>query len=102
MTLLVSWVHSSNEVRAALWEQPEPGPCTWLQKLVLDDPEPRVRREACAALYRICLRMGQLCPDMTGPMLEQLVASLPRAEGMRPDKEVYVANNCSYYNISVI
>lgn len=50
MNLLVSLVHSLPEAREYLWSVDQN--CKWLQRLILDDPEPSVRREAVAALYK--------------------------------------------------
>ncbi|XP_068081544.1 ubiquitin carboxyl-terminal hydrolase puf [Anabrus simplex] len=89
MALLVSWVHSSEKVRQALFAAPHFS--TWMQRLVLEDPEPAVRREVCTALYRLCL--GSSSGDQTPPsfnltphMLSHLMEYLPIAESMRPPK----------------
>lgn len=86
MALLVSWVHSSDLVREALFAAPNFS--TWLQRLVLEDPEPSVRREVCSALYRLCLcssRSGS--SQIVAPMLAHLLEYLPIAESMRPQRQ---------------
>ncbi|KAM8704007.1 hypothetical protein ACLKA7_008606 [Drosophila subpalustris] len=80
MNILVSFVHASSEARRLLWSQPEQ--CTWLQKFILEDPEPAVRREICAGLYRICLGNAQSYRLLLAPLLHKLIALLPRAEQM--------------------
>lgn len=80
MNLLVCLVHSSAQARAYLWVEPEI--CAWLQRFILDDPEPAVRREACAALYRICLGNPDAYDTLMGPVLSRLISFLPIAEKM--------------------
>ncbi|KAH8417407.1 hypothetical protein KR222_010565 [Zaprionus bogoriensis] len=80
MNILVSFVHASAEARRLLWSQPEQ--CTWLQKFILEDPEPAVRREICAGLYRICLGNAQSYRLLLAPLLHKLIELLPRAEQM--------------------
>lgn len=50
MALIVSWAYTVPGVREALYA--EEGFHTWLRRLVLEEPEPCVRREVCTALYR--------------------------------------------------
>ncbi|XP_060650890.1 LOW QUALITY PROTEIN: ubiquitin carboxyl-terminal hydrolase puf-like [Drosophila nasuta] len=80
MNILVSFVHASSEARRLLWSQPDQ--CAWLQKFILEDPEPAVRREICAGLYRICLGNAQSYRLLLAPLLHKLIALLPRAEQM--------------------
>lgn len=80
MNLLVCLVHSSSQAREYLWVEPEI--CEWLQRFILDDPEPAVRREACAALYRICLGNPVAYDTLLGPILSRLISFLPMAEKM--------------------
>lgn len=80
MNLLVCLVHSSAQAREYLWVEPEI--CEWLQRFILDDPEPAVRREACAALYRICLGNSVAYDTLMGPILSRLISFLPVAEKM--------------------
>lgn len=80
MNLLVCLVHSSAQAREYLWVEPEI--CEWLQRFILDDPEPAVRREACAALYRICLGNSSAYDTLMGPVLSRLISFLPLAEKM--------------------
>jgi ubiquitin carboxyl-terminal hydrolase 34 len=91
MALLVSWVHSGEQVRQALFAAPHFP--TWLQRLVLEDPEPAVRREVCTALYRLCLGSSSSpVPaantglNVTAHMLSHLLEYLVIAESMRPQK----------------
>ncbi|CAH1127870.1 unnamed protein product [Ceutorhynchus assimilis] len=88
MALLVSWLHSSEEARQGLFESPDFG--VWLQRLVLEDPEPAVRREVCSAIYRLCLgvsgRAEHMESTLVAPMLAQLLTYLEKAENMRPQK----------------
>ncbi|XP_052133303.1 ubiquitin carboxyl-terminal hydrolase puf isoform X2 [Frankliniella occidentalis] len=90
MALLVSWVHSEDGARQALFQQSNFA--NWLQRLVLEDPEPAVRREVCTALYRLCLGtpVGPVAnppsPTISAPMLAQLLQFLPIAESMRPPR----------------
>ena len=88
MALLVSWLHCSEEARQALFQTANFS--VWLQRLVLEDPEPAVRREVCSALYKLCLGVsGQGdCFDnsLVAPMLSQLLMYLDKAENMRPQK----------------
>lgn len=80
MNLLVCLVHSSAQAREYLWVEPDI--CAWLQRFILDDPEPAVRREACAALYRICLGNSAAYDSLMGPVLSRLISFLPVAEKM--------------------
>jgi ubiquitin carboxyl-terminal hydrolase 34 len=82
MNLLVCFSHSSPEVRENLWKISANS--LWLQRLILDDPEPTVRREACAALYRLCLGNSKTYNELLAPLLSKLVSFLPMAEQMRP------------------
>lgn len=80
MNFLVCYVHSSDQARELLWSDPEYS--QWLQRLVLDDPEPAVRREVCTGLYRIALGNIKTCHELMGPLLSKLVNFLPIAEKM--------------------
>lgn len=80
MNILVCLVHSSSQAREFLWVEPDI--CGWLQRFILDDPDPAVRREACAALYRICLGNSVAYDTLMGPVLSRLVSFLPVAEKM--------------------
>uniref|UniRef100_A0AAG5CQR3 ubiquitinyl hydrolase 1 n=1 Tax=Anopheles atroparvus TaxID=41427 RepID=A0AAG5CQR3_ANOAO len=82
MNVLVCYAHSCRDVRRMLWTVEANG--HWLQRLILDDPEPAVRREACAALYRLCLGNAQTYYELMAPLLSKLVALLPLAENMKP------------------
>lgn len=98
MSLLVSWVHSKDSVRETLFTTPNLS--TWLQRLVLEDPEPAVRREVCTALYRLCLGStatgdsNDSSPSLVTPMLTKLLEFLSIAENMGPQKyEVSFSRN---------
>ncbi|KAF7284487.1 hypothetical protein GWI33_022078 [Rhynchophorus ferrugineus] len=88
MALLVSWLHCSEEARQGLFESEDFS--IWLQRLVLEDPEPAVRREVCSAIYRLCLGIPasgeQMESSLVAPMLAQLLMYLSKAESMRPQK----------------
>ncbi|KAK1132977.1 hypothetical protein K0M31_014343 [Melipona bicolor] len=90
MALLVCWVHSDETVKQYLFSSSEPFGKTWLRRLVLEDPEPAVRREVCTALYRLCLGTTgsedenssnhSLIVSMLNTLLEHLII----AEAMQP------------------
>ncbi|XP_020817577.1 ubiquitin carboxyl-terminal hydrolase 34 [Drosophila serrata] len=82
MNILVSFVHASAEARRLLWAQADGDHCRWLQKFILEDPEPAVRREICAGLYRICLGHAHSYRLLLVPLLHKLIALLPLAEQM--------------------
>ncbi|XP_046627893.1 ubiquitin carboxyl-terminal hydrolase 34 [Neodiprion virginianus] len=88
--LLVCWVHSDPAARQSLFSSLEPFGKSWLRRLVLEDPEPAVRREVCTALYRLCLGStgsddgGTDTTSLIGPMLSTLLEHLVVAEAMRP------------------
>lgn len=90
MALLVCWVHSDQIIRQYLFSSSEPFGKTWLRRLVLEDPEPAVRREVCTALYRLCLGSTGAEDeniDVAGlivPMLNTLLEHLVIAEAMQP------------------
>lgn len=50
MALIVSWAYTVSGVREALYAEDQF--LVWLRRLVLEEPEPCVRREVCMALYR--------------------------------------------------
>jgi ubiquitin carboxyl-terminal hydrolase 34 len=87
MNLLVCFAYSSCEARQNLWK--EPGNYNWLQKLILDDPDPHVRREACAALYRLCMGNSKSYSELIIPLLTNLISFLPVAEKMRTQYQHY-------------
>lgn len=87
MTLLVSWAVSDPLVKTYLFQHPNLE--SWLKRLVLDDPEPAVRRETCTGLYRLCL--GSTVDGKTGlgfiaPLLNSLLSFLSVAQNMRPPR----------------
>lgn len=91
MWLLVCWAHSS--AAASTQVVCSPSVQHWLPRLLLEDPQPQVRREACSALYRLCLGGGNASSNSSSVLnmahhvvpaiLQQLLEHLPRAEGMR-------------------
>lgn len=88
MVLLVSWLHCCEEARVELFQSSNFS--DWLQRLVLEDPEPAVRREVCSAIYRLCLGVSSsrepIENSLIAPMLSQLLMYLETAEIMRPQK----------------
>ncbi|CAL1294964.1 unnamed protein product [Larinioides sclopetarius] len=91
MTLLVSWAFSEPQVRVHLFQYPELD--RLLKRLVLDDPEPALRREACTGFYRLCLGSntdGDTGYQFVAPLLSSLLSFLSVAQNMRqprPDEE---------------
>ncbi|CAG9834377.1 unnamed protein product [Diabrotica balteata] len=88
LALLVSWLHCCEEARVDLFQSTNFS--EWLQRLVLEDPEPAVRREVCSAIYRLCLGVSSnrepIENSLIAPMLSQLLMYMEKAEGMRPQK----------------
>ncbi|XP_076312719.1 ubiquitinyl hydrolase 1 puf isoform X2 [Tachypleus tridentatus] len=87
MTLLVSLALSEPLLKMYLFQHPRLD--SLLKRLVLDDPEPAVRQEACTALYRLCL--GNTADGKTGhsyipPLLNSLLSFLSAAQNMRPPR----------------
>ncbi|KAL5285273.1 USP34 family protein [Megaselia abdita] len=81
MSILVSFVHFCNDAQKILWTNTEY--YDWLQKFILDDPEPSVRREICAGLYRISLgNSNKNNYELLTPLLQKLVIFLDVAEKM--------------------
>lgn len=81
MALVVCWAFSSDEVRSSLYSQKDFP--QWLKRLVLEDPEPAVRREVCTGLYRLCLGVSadgktgsSYAPELISHLLHFLHASL--------------------------
>lgn len=100
MSLLVSWVHSGDFVRETLFNTSNL--FSRLQRLVLEDPEPAVRREVCTALYRLCLgnagptESNDTSPSLVTPMLNKLLDFLRIAESMGPQKYEVLKTRCSF------
>ncbi|GBP05345.1 Ubiquitin carboxyl-terminal hydrolase puf [Eumeta japonica] len=80
--LRILWLVLSMHLQTpgALWAHPEY--CNWVQKFILEDPEPAVRREICAGLYRICLGNSQSYQLLLAPLLRKLISFLSVAEKM--------------------
>ena len=94
MALLVCWAFSKNEVRPALYAQKDFP--QWLRRLVLEDPEPSVRREVCTGLYRLCLGVSSAgktgvtyAPELISHLLKCLAASLT----IKPQQRCEVSSN---------
>lgn len=84
MGLLISWAFSSPPVRGSLVSAT--GFSSWLRRLVLEDPEPVVRRESCMGLYRLCLGSsvaGENGAESIPPLAAALLRSLPAALHVR-------------------
>ncbi len=86
MSLLVAWLFSAEEeAEDALFASN--GLPAWLKGLLLDDPDPSVRREVCTGLYKMCMgstssgRSGATC---TAPLLSVLLEFLDEALRMAP------------------
>ncbi|KAJ8674345.1 hypothetical protein QAD02_005607 [Eretmocerus hayati] len=99
MALLVCWVHSDPSIGQLLFTTESTFGDTWLQRLVLEDPEPAVRREVCTALYKLCLGTVESDEDILStciydstpanlivPLLTELLKYLPIAETMQPTR----------------
>lgn len=91
MALLVCWAFSQEEVKTALYSQQDFS--QWLRRLVLEDPEPAVRREVCTGLYRLCLGISSdgkagtiYAPELISHLLQCLMASL----AIKPQQKVEV------------
>lgn len=87
MNLLVCFAYSSQEARETLWV--DSNNYSWLQKLILDDPDPHVRRETCAALYRLCMGNSKTYSELMIPLLVKLISFLPVAEKMKTQTNCY-------------
>jgi len=93
IALLVSWVHSQDGVKDAMFDSENFS--TWVKRLLLEDPEPAVRREVCTALYKLCLGGST---SLVVPMLAKLMDFLSVAETMGPHKyEVSVMREYASY-----
>ncbi|XP_053405325.1 ubiquitin carboxyl-terminal hydrolase 34-like isoform X2 [Mercenaria mercenaria] len=89
LSFLVSWAFSSEKVKDCLCSSPNFD--SWLKRLTLEAPEPHVRREACAGLYRLCF--GRTAEGKTGypfllPILASLLSFLPDALKIKPQKRL--------------
>ncbi|CAG4931724.1 unnamed protein product [Parnassius apollo] len=76
MRLCVWWARGGGDAPALAWSLRRAAP-----RLLLDDAEPAVRREAGSALYRLCAG-GEVA--VLAPLLQLLLEHLPRAADMRP------------------
>ena len=88
INLLVSWLFSSadSSVQEALFNCDQMK--TWLKNLLLEDPDPSVRREICTGLYKLCLgatpsgaQNGTTCISL---LLNVLLEFLDKALVMKP------------------
>lgn len=91
MNLLVCFAYASEKAREILWSCEEN--YEWLKKLILDDPDPHVRRETCAALYRLCMGNSHTYSELIVPLLVLLISFLPTAEKMRTQTVCYSLND---------
>ncbi|XP_054154148.1 ubiquitin carboxyl-terminal hydrolase 34-like [Oppia nitens] len=87
MTFLISWAFSDPQIRDSLYQADNLEHL--LKKLVLDDPDPAIRREACTGFYRLCL--GFTADGTTGhifipQLLNSLLSFLKVAQSMRAPK----------------
>ncbi|XP_028171395.1 ubiquitin carboxyl-terminal hydrolase puf [Ostrinia furnacalis] len=76
MRMCVWWARGGGDAVALAWSLRRAAP-----RLLLDDADPAVRREAGSALYRLCAG-GEVA--VLAPLLQLLLAHLPRAADMRP------------------
>ncbi|XP_066282190.1 ubiquitin carboxyl-terminal hydrolase 34-like isoform X3 [Branchiostoma lanceolatum] len=86
MRLLVSWVCSVPEVANSLARTKQFQ--AWLQRLVLDAPEPTVRREACSGLYKLCMSTTSESHSFIFSLLSALLSFLSAAQLITPPLEV--------------
>ncbi|KAI1295519.1 Ubiquitin carboxyl-terminal hydrolase 34 [Halotydeus destructor] len=87
IVFLTSWVFSEAKVHVELFQSPNI--TNLLKKLVLDDPEPAVRREACSGFYKLYLGFtqdGKKGLKFIPPFLNSLLSFLPVAQSMRQTK----------------
>ena len=89
MSLLVSWVYSdtSGQVEDMMLSQSEIS--VWLKQLLLEDPDPAVRREMCTGVYRLCLGSsshGRTGAGMIAPLLAILLQYFELAQTMKPPR----------------
>lgn len=80
MALLVSWSNSCPSVSHALISSKNFS--LWLAKLVLEDPDPTVRREISTALFRLCTTNL----NIASVLLLELIKFIEKAERMRPQR----------------
>ncbi|XP_072930018.1 ubiquitin carboxyl-terminal hydrolase puf isoform X2 [Epargyreus clarus] len=76
MRMCVWWARGGGDAVALAWSLRRAAP-----RLLLDDADPAVRREAGTALYRLCAG-GEVA--VLAPLLQLLLEHLPRAADMRP------------------
>ncbi|XP_023333699.1 ubiquitin carboxyl-terminal hydrolase puf, partial [Eurytemora carolleeae] len=65
------------------------GMSIWLKSLLLEDPDPSVRREICTGIYRLCLGSasnGKTGLDCISPVLSILLQYLGQAQLMKPHR----------------
>ncbi|XP_061722090.1 ubiquitin carboxyl-terminal hydrolase puf [Cydia pomonella] len=75
MRMCVWWARGGGDAVSLAWSLRRAAP-----RLLLDDADPAVRREAGSALYRLCSR-GEVA--VLAPLLQLLLEHLPRAADMR-------------------
>uniref|UniRef100_T1IPZ0 ubiquitinyl hydrolase 1 n=1 Tax=Strigamia maritima TaxID=126957 RepID=T1IPZ0_STRMM len=82
--LLVHWSFSCDAVKTAFFSRSTLAKL--LKRLLLDDPEPEVRREACTGQYRLCLGTtidGKSGQKYIAPLLSCLLSFLSDAQAMK-------------------
>ena len=87
MSLLVAWIYSVDGIEDALFTSN--GLHVWLRNLLLDDPDPSVRRELCTGLYKMCMgstTTGRTGISCTAPLLSILMEFLDDALTMTPTR----------------
>ena len=89
MQLLVSWVYSdtSGQVEDLMLSQSDIS--VWLKQLLLEDPDPAVRREMCTGVYRLCLgtaSQGRTGAGLIAPLLAILLQYFELAQTMKPPR----------------
>ena len=88
MSLLVSWVYSSKQdLEETMISQSEMS--VWLKQLLLEDPDPSVRREMCTGVYRLCLgnsSQGRTGSSRLAPILSILLQYFDHAQMMKPQR----------------
>lgn len=89
MALLVSWSNTCPVVSHSLLSSKNFS--VWLSRLVLEDPDPTVRREISTALFRLCTTNHSIAPTL----LLELIKFIDKAERMRPQRhEVSSPSQC--------
>jgi len=94
MSLLISWMFSAEEAEDLFFASN--GLPAWLTGLLLDDPDPAVRRELCTGLYRMCLggtHTGRSGASCVAPLLSILLEFLDEALRMTPQRRLTLSQH---------